>query len=613
MVLDNFRLVNDFIWDVANKSIFDEVVINQGDVDGRKMRVQVVNRGVVEDLTGAQLNLAWVARTGGKGLDNFNVVDAKKGIFTITFPKGMLNNIGKMRASLQLILPNEEGILESSEFQIDNKASVVDPNAAQSSNSWTALETILANAENLEANYTPRLFSLEQQLAQTANDANETDFVEYIRSQQKFDSMTLNIKNNATMKEFDIILANAHMRLRYNFKRGDDFIYSSGIFKQEIDISISNTNYAYSTFTKSGTWTNATADQQNYSSVPGSKMTKTFTTANVANLFADHYTENRGGLFKVTLDDWPPVTYSIYSTAAKISRFSLFRNVPAGEHTITFEFIGDDPKNPPSSGAGTSRGWTAPTAGTFFTVEELASTFLPEVEYTSGGSIKEFAFLAKAEGGTTSAWMPRHGGVNTMFSREEPKLVLDGVEYEFSGLGQNLPYSIKRFKIIQKLWGRNPDTGDTNLVALDIIRTIEMDGVYRVTGRMEILRPVQLSLSYTMMNPANNQLFNRMLSGVGNEYPATKTDNSKTPLLESNTVRNYAFIGGKDMAAIRLDDIRNNLLYDSPFANFQNFIEHRDASLVKHYINTFKDQLLPVGFTFKFGGSFAYGNVNMIY
>ena len=169
-MLDKFRLAADFVWDRASKRVLDKVTLNEGDANGRKMRVQVVNNGVVENLTGAGLNLAWVGRLG-KGLDNFTVVDATKGIFEITFKTGMLNNTGSINASLQLILPSGSGIVESTPFPMDNRPSLVDGDSAQSTDSWTALENALANAENLEAQYTPKLFSLEAQLQQTKDEA----------------------------------------------------------------------------------------------------------------------------------------------------------------------------------------------------------------------------------------------------------------------------------------------------------------------------------------------------------------------------------------------------------------------------------------------------------
>lgn len=147
------------------------MTLNEGDANGRKMRVQVVNNGVVENLTGAGLNLAWVGRLG-KGLDNFTAVDATKGIFEITFKTGMLNNTGSINASLQLILPSGSGIVESTPFPMDNRPSLVDGDSAQSTDSWTALENALANAENLEAQYTPKLFSLEAQLQHTSDTAH---------------------------------------------------------------------------------------------------------------------------------------------------------------------------------------------------------------------------------------------------------------------------------------------------------------------------------------------------------------------------------------------------------------------------------------------------------
>lgn len=147
-MLDEFRRANDFIWDRANGIVFDDVIVNQGDANGRKMRVQVVNRGAIENLTGAGLNLAWQA-PNGYGLDHFMAINAEQGIFEIAFRTGMLSNVGRINASLQLVLPWQGGIVESRPFIISNQKSVVAKNAIESNNSFTALDEALSKVGDM--------------------------------------------------------------------------------------------------------------------------------------------------------------------------------------------------------------------------------------------------------------------------------------------------------------------------------------------------------------------------------------------------------------------------------------------------------------------------------
>ena len=57
MVLENFLADADILWDRAGKKLFEKPEARTG----RIMRVQVTNRGVVEDLTGYTLNLGWTS------------------------------------------------------------------------------------------------------------------------------------------------------------------------------------------------------------------------------------------------------------------------------------------------------------------------------------------------------------------------------------------------------------------------------------------------------------------------------------------------------------------------------------------------------------------------
>jgi len=193
LVLENFLIDVDVLWDRVGKELYEKPDARAG----RKMRVRVVNRGVVEDLTGYTLNLGWRNPKDETkfGLDVFTAVDITKGIFEIAYTSGMLSNYGVLIGTLQLI-PPVGGSIESNNFVITVKRSGVDSEAIQSQNSFTALEVALVqisgwnatiggkvedweadmavtkqlyidNMLEVESTYPPRLVSVEQQLAQT--------------------------------------------------------------------------------------------------------------------------------------------------------------------------------------------------------------------------------------------------------------------------------------------------------------------------------------------------------------------------------------------------------------------------------------------------------------
>jgi hypothetical protein len=146
MVLNNFLYAADLNWDRVNRVFHDTVEATGGDSGGRKMRVQVTNNGTVENLTGYTLNLAWKTRDEAfSGLDAFTALDITQGIFEITFSTGMLSNIGRLTAALQLV---GTGVTESPSFFINVTESAVDGEAQESSNSFGALEAALIAAQS---------------------------------------------------------------------------------------------------------------------------------------------------------------------------------------------------------------------------------------------------------------------------------------------------------------------------------------------------------------------------------------------------------------------------------------------------------------------------------
>ena len=163
MVLEQFIIDADIIWDQVGKTFFE----NPEAKAGRIMRVQVVNAGVVEDLTGYTLNLGWTSvRDPSKfGLDAFDAVDITKGIFEIDYTSEMLTNVGPLNAALQLVPPGEGRTVESNNFKLTVKNSAINAEAIQGENSFSALETALVEVNGWNA----RIDEVEQEFKDRAD------------------------------------------------------------------------------------------------------------------------------------------------------------------------------------------------------------------------------------------------------------------------------------------------------------------------------------------------------------------------------------------------------------------------------------------------------------
>lgn len=164
MVLENFLIDVDILWDRVGKGLYEKPEAGAG----RKMRVKVVNSGVVEDLTGYTLNLGWKSQKDPTkfGLDAFEVVDVTKGIFEIAYTSGMLSNLGYLTGALQLV-PTVGEPIESNNFVITVVKSAVDAEAIQSETSFTALALALVDVNAWNATIDGKVIDWEADMAAT--------------------------------------------------------------------------------------------------------------------------------------------------------------------------------------------------------------------------------------------------------------------------------------------------------------------------------------------------------------------------------------------------------------------------------------------------------------
>ena len=165
-MLDQFR-AQKIEWNRANNQIYDRVEANSGDSNGRTLFVQILNGGMVEDLTGTGLSLAW-NKGAVQGLEAFEEVDAKKGEFRLFYPTGMLVNHGVLQASLVLV--DVTGRIESKPFDIIVHKGTVDDEAVESDNKFTALTTALIKVSQVQAEFDGLYADKSQMMDQLKDD-----------------------------------------------------------------------------------------------------------------------------------------------------------------------------------------------------------------------------------------------------------------------------------------------------------------------------------------------------------------------------------------------------------------------------------------------------------
>ena len=186
MVLENFIVDAPIIWDRVGKKIFENPHVKQG----RKMRVQITNAGMVEDLSEYTLALGWKHTVSGvDGLDVFeDGSEANVGIFEMAYTENLMTNLGNLKASLVLTSVEDMVVAESNDFYVKVDDSPFGADAEQGVGSYTRLAQILLNEESRIASEVARV---------SAEETRVTDFNALVDSE----IIAQNVATKLTEKE----------------------------------------------------------------------------------------------------------------------------------------------------------------------------------------------------------------------------------------------------------------------------------------------------------------------------------------------------------------------------------------------------------------------------
>ncbi len=189
-MLKEFRSI-DVYWDKATRRIYEEIRSSSSDEKGRKLTVQIVNDGQIQDLTNVALNLYWETQDGeNRGLDPFEPLDAENGVYELYFRTGMLEHVGKLNAHLHLV--DTTGAITSEPFTIfvfegvdvdamasDDELSALNQALIEVQNVKQAeVERVSAEAERIIAEEERKTAETARATAENTRNTNETDRVD---------------------------------------------------------------------------------------------------------------------------------------------------------------------------------------------------------------------------------------------------------------------------------------------------------------------------------------------------------------------------------------------------------------------------------------------------
>mgnify|MGYP002759748333 CR=1 FL=1 len=344
-------------------------------------------------------------------------------------------------------------------------------------------------------------------------------------------------------------------------------------------------------------------------------------------IYFKRYGDNRGGIWRFILDGdtTKPLDVSVYKATSGTDVFKLYTGLADTTHLIEAEFIGDDPANVPSTGAGNSRGWLAyhATTDNSKTFESRFNNLNLTRDYTlnTAASNKDYAILARAAGVTdTHEFFPEHNAKGTAFKNFDPKFMLDGKLLDLSTMQLGIRQIGRHFSLIQSVKGKFPVTNQ-ELFDINTMHDFDTTGKMRMAGKITAIVDVEIKDGYVLMLPVNNETATSLKTSRGSVYPTIKNDGSQTKLtLEQDDTTSFVFTSGTNtqlFTALTINDpyrsLRTEQLGKFPVGETM-WIEHRGSSTMqKLYNSIFRYGTLKAGESIHYDGTYLSGEITNVH
>lgn len=397
-------------------------------------------------------------------------------------------------------------------------------------------------------------------------------------------------------------------RFRYN---GDGLILLRGGFSGVEDPS---TNHPEITLSALGGQWNTNSPPRAYATTVGATFTATFTGSTLR--FRTPL-DNRGGVWRVSLSNGLTRDISTWSDSATITETEIvvFEQFTHGSYSVTFEFMGSDPINPPAGG--TPRGWFyyAPgdparrplkTMPVGIIAEETAQPVL------SPNSIPDVAIQARPAGETyPRVWVPLHANEDDVSMNVFGKIIIDGVSVaDNAGGATGRPGAlynyreIRDFQLVQKFEARNPNGPSDTMWMHYITHTLRRDDpVVTIKNRVEVRRPTEMTAIYFGMLPAEAQYVSRLVLNNGNEIDEVPTNDADYGFGWDVTSAMYAgeyAPGNFHATACEVTSLKDSGLLGTPYAKSSpGRINHRADGVSKVYWGGGNNSVVPAGAVFR--------------
>lgn len=457
--------------------------------------------------------------------------------------------------------------------------------------------------------------NINSQLAENVMFEGQADFVDMVRDRTSYSSMRVK-KTDNPYESLNVFLINGNNHISYDFKKNnnDDFWIFNTAYTGKLTLS---EIYYASTSSRTGNWSELSGANR-YTTEVGATFTVNIKGERI---HLQHHADNRGGVFKIIIDDDHnnPVFISTYSEEAAVSSSLIADGLdPEKTHKIVGEFIGDDPNNPPEGGV--SRGWIRDSTSNPRNYTAVGGftdngTYLDNTMMLGYNSNKEFAFDIEVDG--QRHWFPEHNNIGTAFAVESPKVIIDDETFDLYEMELNQPKIANNVQFVQKVVCQFPDIAE-DLAELEITHNINKEGILSVTGKIKFLTNLTVKNGYTMMLPLVQDTIKEITSSIGGIL--TSKGDSSTSFFEAEKDRAFSFAGidGRNpdlISAVTFDYPLKTLRIGKDGRGKDNrfFFYHERENYPKLYAQIFDDYQVEPGEEYGFSGRYTIGKIDNIY
>ncbi len=198
--------IQNLVLDI-NKKPFQTITANKGEVGSRFIRITIVDNSTPVDLTGVTISLYAKKPDGKKVFNSVTVEDKVNGVVLAELTSQILSVSGLVRLTLLLVKNGSK--LASKQFLVNVDESIVDDEAIESTNEFTALVDALGRVNNIDSRFEKVNSQLEHKVSKgqvSVFDVNKNlgKFDQTYFTDEFLQQMSGNTPINATPSDYSI-------------------------------------------------------------------------------------------------------------------------------------------------------------------------------------------------------------------------------------------------------------------------------------------------------------------------------------------------------------------------------------------------------------------------